>query len=178
MAELTTTARPYARAVFDLARSDNQLGVWAEALGLLAAVVSDDKIAGLIASPKLTAAEKSQLLTSVSGDALGQQQINFIQVLADNKRLELLPEINRLFQVLKAEQEKTLDVEVSSAFDLDPQWQATLAAALSKKLDRSVQISTHLDKSLLGGVLIRAGDTVIDGSVKGRLAKLADAITS
>jgi F-type H+-transporting ATPase subunit delta len=173
MAELTTTARPYARAAFELARSEGQLDVWAKALSLLAAVCSDVKIAGLIHSPTLTASGKSDLLKGLCGDALGVKQQNFVQTLADNKRLGLLPEVNRLFLDFKAEHDKTLDVEVSTAFEMSPEWQAKLAEALSKKLECRVSLTTQLDKSLLGGALIRAGDTVIDGSVRGRLAKLA-----
>lgn len=176
MAELTTTARPYARAAFELARAEGQLDVWAQALSLLAAICSDNKIAGLINSPGLTAAGKSDLLKNLCGDALGQKQQNFVSTLADNKRLSLLPEVNRLFLSFKAEFDKTIDVEVSTAFEMSPEWQAKLASALSSKLACQVSLTTHLDKSLLGGALIRAGDTVIDGSVKGRLAKLAAAM--
>ncbi|HEY6530066.1 MAG TPA: F0F1 ATP synthase subunit delta [Cellvibrionaceae bacterium] len=176
MAELTTTARPYARAAFELARAEGQLDVWAQALSLLAAISGNEKIAGLIHSPTLTAAGKSDLLKNLCGDAISQKQQNFLQTLADNKRLALLPEINRLFLAFKAEYDKTLDVEVSSAFEVSEEWQAKLASALSAKLDRKVSLTTHLDKSLLGGAVIRAGDTVIDGSVRGRLAKLADAM--
>jgi F-type H+-transporting ATPase subunit delta len=176
MAELTTTARPYARAAFELARAEGQLDVWAQALSLLAAILGNEKIAGLIHSPTLTAAGKSDLLKNLCGDAIALKQQNFLQTLADNKRLSLLPEINRLFLAFKAEYDKTLDVEVSSAFEVSEEWQAKLVAALSAKLDRKVSLTTHLDKSLLGGAVIRAGDTVIDGSVRGRLAKLADAM--
>lgn len=176
MAELTTTARPYARAAFELACAEGQLDVWARALGLLAAVCSDAKIAGLINAPSLTSVGKSNLLQELCGDALGQQQHNFVSTLAENKRLSLLPEVNRLFQSFKAEYDKTLDVEVSTAFEMSPQWQAKLAAALSVKLACKVSLTTQLDKSLLGGAVIRAGDTVIDGSVRGRLAKLAVAM--
>jgi F-type H+-transporting ATPase subunit delta len=176
MAELTTTARPYARAAFELARAEGQLDVWAQALSLLAAILGNEKIAGLIHSPTLTAAGKSDLLKNLCGDAIALKQQNFLQTLADNKRLSLLPEINRLFLAFKAEYDKTLDVEVSSAFEVSEEWQAKLVAALSAKLDRKVRLTTHLDKSLLGGAVIRAGDTVIDGSVRGRLAKLADAM--
>ncbi len=176
MAELTTTARPYARAAFELAFADGQLDVWAQALGVLAAVCSDDKIAALIHSPTLTAGGKREMLQGLCGDQLNPKHQNFVQTLADNKRLALLPEINRLFLAFKAEQEKTLDVDVSTAFEMSAEWQAKLAEALSGKLMRRVSLSAHLDTSLLGGALIRAGDTVIDGSVRGRLAKLAEAM--
>lgn len=176
MAELTTTARPYARAAFEQARADGQLDQWAQALDVLAAVAKDPVVAAQIQSPQLTALAKRELLQNLCGDTLSVKQHNFLHVLAENKRLSLLPEIFSLFSAYKAEQDKTLDVEVSTAFELDEQWQAKLVQALSAKLDRRVHLSTQLDKSLLGGAVIRAGDTVIDGSVRGRLAKLAEAM--
>jgi F-type H+-transporting ATPase subunit delta len=178
MAELTTLARPYARAAFEIAAEQQQLAAWAETLGTLAGVVKTAKVQEALDAPGLTALAKSHILEALLGDGLSPQHSNFLRTLADNKRLALLPYIYELFLALKAEHEKTLNVEVVSAFALDLSWQETLAKALGKKLDRRINISTQLDKSLLGGAIIRAGDTVIDGSVKGRLAKLAEAMNS
>lgn len=176
MAELTTYARPYAKAVFEQALANHQLQDWAQALATLAAVSGDEKVKALLKSPTLTAADKSALLANLCGEALSVQQKAFIQLLADNKRLSVLPDINRLFLAYKASHEKTLDVEISTAFELDSAWQEKLTQALSAKLNCQVQLTTRLDKTLLGGALVRAGDTVIDGSVRGRLAKLAEAM--
>ncbi len=103
---------------------------------------------------------------------------NFVSILASNKRLSLLPEIYAQFELLKSNLEKSVDVEVVSAFDLDDAMAAKLAAVLGKKLEREVKVSTSTDNDLIGGVLIRAGDLVIDGSVRGRLNKLAEAMNS
>jgi F-type H+-transporting ATPase subunit delta len=118
------------------------------------------------------------MLSDVCGDAISAQVSNFIAILAANKRLALLPEIHSMFVEFKANQEKTVDVEVVSAFDLAEEAQDRLAVSLGKKLERQVTVRTSTDSDLLGGVLIRAGDLVIDGSVRGRLNKLAEAMNS
>ncbi len=178
MAELTTLARPYARAAFELARDQGQLPAWAQILGTLAAVVQDATVAKALSAPSLTALGRSQILEGTLGDLLNAQQVNFLRTLADNHRLQLLPHIHQIFDGLKADYEKTLSVEVISAFELDPSWQAKLASVLAQKLDRQISVCAKVDKSLLGGAIVRAGDTVIDGSVRGRLAKLADGMNA
>jgi F-type H+-transporting ATPase subunit delta len=110
------------------------------------------------------------------GEDLTVNAVNFIGALAKNKRLLLLPQISEQFQALKAQQEQTVDVEVTSAFELSEAEAAQLAQALSTKLSREVNLSSTVDASLLGGVVVRAGDTVIDGSVRSKLAQLADAM--
>ncbi len=176
MAELTTLARPYARAAFEYARDQKDLSGWSAALGLAAAVADENSIRKVLASPSLTAEQKSTNYTEVCGDKLNAHQQNFIKVLAENKRLALLPEIFSLFELYKANQEKTVEVEVQSAYAIEDAVAQNLKKALSEKLDREVNLHTAINKDLIGGALIRAGDTVIDGSVKGRLNKLAEAI--
>ncbi len=178
MAELSTIARPYAKAAFEYARDQKQLAQWGEQLATAAAVVADQGLKSALNDPSLTAEQQARIFSEVCGDALGVHARNFIAVLAVNKRLSLLPEIYVLFAQYKANQEKTVDVEVISAFDLADSTRDTLAAVLGKKLERQVNVRTATDKSLLGGVLIRAGDLVIDGSVRGRLNKLAAALNS
>ena len=178
MAELSTLARPYARAAFEYARDNNQLSQWAEQLATAAAVATDDGMKTALNDPSLTAELQAKTLNDVCGDALGAEARNFITVLAGNKRLALLPEIYALFAQYKANQEKTVDVEVVSAFDLADATRDKLAAVLGKKLERQVEVRTSTDRNLLGGVLIRAGDLVIDGSIRGRLNKLAAAMNS
>lgn len=178
MAELTTLARPYSRAAFDVAKEDGKLSEWAEALTSASAITSDETIQCLLSSPGLTATQKSDSLSEVLGDSVDQKFKNFLSTLADNKRLMLLPTIKLQFITLKAQQEKSIEVDVSTAFELSASVQEALVTALKKKLEREVSLSTSVDPSLLGGALIRAGDTVIDGSVKGRLAKLAEAMNS
>ena len=178
MAELTTLARPYARAAFESARADSQLSEWAEALAVAAAVSGEPKVKQLLTAPGLTAAQKSAAFTDVCGSELSDKFKNFVSVLADNKRLALLPFIQTLFLDLKSQLEKAINVEVTTAFEISAEAQSNLVIALTKKLDRVVTLESNIDKSLIGGAVIRAGDTVIDGSVKGRLAKLAEAMNS
>lgn len=176
MAELTTLARPYARAAFEFARDQKDLGGWSASLRLAAAVTADDTVALVLASPSMTAEQKSTAYITVCGDKLNASQQNFIKVLAENKRLPLLSEIFQLYELYKANQEKTVEVSVESAFAIDAALTEKLKKALGKKLDREINLVTAVNKDLIGGALIRAGDTVIDGSIRGRLAKLAEAM--
>lgn len=178
MAESTTLARPYARAAFSVAKADGRLEPWAEALTAAAGVSQNEKMQALFGSPALTAAQKSATLEKLLGDLADEKVSNFLKVLADNNRLPLLPEIRSLFIALKAHQEKSVEVHIRSAFPASDEVQAKLTDALAQKLERKVTLAIEVDKTLLGGAVIRAGDTVIDGSVRGRLAKLADTIVS
>lgn len=176
MAELTTLARPYARAAFEVANADGQLQQWFEALSSAAAVTGDAKVKALLASPGLTALQKSTAIVGVLGKISNPKFGNFVAALAENKRITLLPYICDLFVAMKAQQEKSIAVSISSAYPISDELLKKLTAALSQKLEREVKLATVVDESLLGGVIIHAGDTVIDGSVKGRLAKLAEAM--
>lgn len=178
MAELSTLARPYARAAFEFARDNQQMAEWSTQLGLAAAVTGTDTIAQVLASPSLTTDQQANTLIDVCGDSLTAPVQNFLKVLAENKRLPLLAEVVAIFEQFKANQERSVDVEVQTAFDLDAATGDKLANALKAKLEREVKVNTVVDKSLLGGVLVRAGDIVIDGSVRGRLAKLAESMNS
>ncbi len=178
MAELSTLARPYAKAAFEYARDKADLAGWSAQLATVAVVTQDAVIAAVLGSPSYTAEQMAETLIGVCGDALQEDGGNFVRVLASNKRLPLLPEIQALFEKYKANQEKTIEVEVVSAYDLGAETEQTLADVLSKKLEREVTVDSTIDRSLIGGVLIRAGDLVIDGSVRGRLNKLAEAMNS
>ena len=178
MAELSTIARPYAKAAFEYARDKGALPLWSESLSIAAAVVLDANMEVALGNPSLTAEQQAQILSDVCGEALDMEARNFLAILASNKRLALLPEIYTLFEQHKANQEKSVDVEVVSAFELADETKDKLAAVLGKKLEREVRVSSSTDKDLLGGVLIRAGDLVIDGSVRGRLNKLSEAMNS
>ena len=178
MAELSTLARPYARAAFEYARGKGALDSWSSALATAAAVSASERIADRLTSPAYTAGQLADLMIEICGDALDGEQKNFITVLASNKRLPLLVEISELFEKHKADHERSIDVTVASAYPLDESAQQTLAQVLSKKLEREVKVETQVDESLIGGVLIRAGDLVIDGSVRGRLNKLSEAMNS
>ena len=178
MAELSTLSRPYARAAFEYARDNNALAEWQSQLATVAAVTLETAKDGVLNNPSLTADQQASTLIEVCGDSIGTAAQNFVRILASNKRLALLPQIHAQFAQFKANQERAVDVEVISAFDLDGTVSERLAQVLGKKLERDVNVSTTTDSELLGGVLIRAGDMVIDGSVRGRLNKLAEAMNS
>ena len=178
MAELTTLARPYAKAAFEYALAAKDLAGWSASLKTAAAVAQHPVMQQVLGLPSYTADQKAQIFVDVCGDQLSAKGQNFIKNLATNKRLALLPHIAVNFELLKAAQEKTIDVEVVSAFTLSADLQEKLANALSKKLSCDVRVQASVDESLIGGALIRAGDTIIDGSLRGRLAKLAEAMNA
>ena len=178
MAELSTLARPYAKAAFEYAAAKGELQGWSDSLGVVAAVAQQSEVEKLLSSPNYTADQQAKQLIEICGDALNEQGCNFIGVLAENRRLKLLPAIQQQFEVLKANREKSIDVDVVSAGEITSEQQEKLASALRTKLDRDVNLQVSIDKRLLGGAIVRAGDTVIDGSIRGRLAKLAEALNS
>lgn len=178
MAELTTLARPYAKAAFEYARDKQALAEWSEQIATAARVSTDPRIKALLQDPADAGQRQADVLADVCGDALGGDVRRFLSVLAQNKRLLLLPQISALFTNFKADHEKSVEVEVVSAFELEDEMTQSLVAALSKRLERKVNVHTTTDASLLGGVLIKAGDLVIDGSLRGRLNKLAAALNS
>lgn len=178
MAELTTIARPYAKAAFQYACEASDLAAWGKQLATAAGASRYGVMQKHIATPSLSAQQQAQLLIDACGDELSSPVRNFIVLLAQNKRLSLLPEINQQFDALKTAQEQAVDVELTTAIALDDESQTKLADALSSKLARKVNIQTTVDQRLLAGVIIKAGDLVIDGSMRGRLEKLAKAINS
>lgn len=178
MANVTTLARPYAKAAFQFALETASLPLWSDMIALLSEVAGQEKMQKVLASPALSAEQQAQIFIDVCGEALNDSCQSLVKVLAKNKRLKLLPEISQLFEILKADAEKRVDVEISSAVSIDSDLEQQLADALRKKLNRDVRISVAIDKNLIGGVVIRAGDTVIDNSLRGRLTKLAEAMNS
>lgn len=176
MAELATLARPYANAVFDLARSGKALDGWSRALTLLAAAAEAPAIRRLIDAPDLSAEVKAAKLIEVLGDELDDRGRNLVRLLARNKRLDLLQEIREQFEARKAEAEKMLDVEVVSAFELTAEQSERLRDVLQRRFSKEINLSGRVDPDVIGGVVIRAGDTVIDGSIRGRLGKLAETL--
>ena len=178
MAERTTTARPYAKAIFALARQTNTLADTAAGLTLGAEVVTHPSVHALLGSPHVSAAQLSELVNGIAGARLDENGRNFVTLLAQNRRLGFLPEIAALFEQMKSEVENAVDVEVTSATRLTPDQESRYAAALQKKLGRTVRLHTKLDGTLLGGAVLKAGDLVIDGSIKGRLERLATDLTA
>ena len=174
MAELATLARPYAKAVFDIAKADSALDKWSGMLGVLGSVAATPRIRQLLDSPDLTDEQKAYKLLDVCGDELDDKARRAVQVLAGQRRLGLIEEIREQFEVLKAQDEQVLDVEVISAFPLSREQQEQIQTALGNRYKREVNLTSRVDQHLLGGAVIRAGDTVIDGSVRGKLSKLAE----
>jgi len=172
MAELTTIARPYAKAAFQYALENDVLDQWSKSLRLFALIASESAVKSLLLKPELTAEKKAEIFSGLSDEAVSEPLKNLLLQLALNKRLEALPAVYILFEALLAEQRKSVDVNVSSAFPLGDEEVEKLIASLKVKLGRNVNIESSVDESLIGGVIIHAGDLVIDGSVKGKLAKL------
>lgn len=173
MAERRTTARPYAEAAFALARDARRLKPWSEMLGLLAAVVGDADMQPLLDDPRLPRERVAELIIEIGGRHLDSEAQNFVRILAENRRLALLPEIIELYEMRRAEAEAIVEADVTSAYALTDAEQRKISEALKRRLGREVRVTTRVDASLLGGIVIRAGDLVINGSVRGRIAALA-----
>jgi F-type H+-transporting ATPase subunit delta len=173
MADKTTIARPYARAAFAEARADSMLAAWSEALHKAAAVVADAQVQSLLGDPHVTPAQLAQLVLDLAGAGLGEHGRNFVQTLAESRRLNCLSEIATLFDGYKDDAEGIADVTVASAAPLDATQQQTLAAALARRLKREVRLHCVIEPDLIGGAVVRSGDLVIDGSVRGRLERIA-----
>jgi F-type H+-transporting ATPase subunit delta len=178
MADKSTIARPSARAAFGEAKRTKRLAEWAHALQTGAAVVQDPRIENLLGNPHVTPAELSKLVMDLAGSQLDELGHNFVQTLAANRRLPYLPEIAKIFDELKDAEEGIVDVTVTSAAPLDEQQRRTLSDALAKKLKREVRLHCDTDAKLIGGAVLRAGDLVIDGSLRSRLDRIAYELTA
>lgn len=176
MAELTTIARPYAKAAFEHALEHNALTQWSGMLQLAATIAAHADVRSLLGNPRISTSQLAELFHDVGAEAFDEHGRNFLSLLTDNGRLDTLSEIAALFEVMKAEHEKSVDVRVTAAAELQPEIKAKLAAKLEAKLQRKVNLSYDINSELLGGVIIRAGDMVIDGSVRGKLGELADVL--
>ena len=173
MAERQTLARPYAEAVFELAKGRDALTTWSAMLSFIATVAADENMQRLAGDPRVDRARFLELFLSVCGQNINDEGANFARLLVEYRRLSLLPEIISQFEALRAEAEARVEATVTSAFTLEPEQLKTLREALKRKLGREVNLTAQVDKTLMGGIVIRAGDLVIDGSVRGRLAELA-----
>jgi F-type H+-transporting ATPase subunit delta len=180
MSENTTVARPYSKAIFEHALASANLAEWSNMLLGLAQIVRSAQAMEFINNPATTAQQHIQLLLSVMSPYVNTKEEesihNVITLLAENKRLMLLPDILVIYEALRAEQEKTLEAKVLSYSALTSAQQEKLAQSLSERLQRKVSIEVSIDPSILGGVKISAGDLVIDGSIRGQLNKLGAAL--
>ena len=178
MSQALTLARPYARAAFSIARDGGALAGWSNALGFAARVAADPQVAALLGNPALTTNDAITLLSpegaAVDADTFGR----FVSLLADNRRVALLPEIAGLFDEMRFEAERVVKARVTSATPLPAGELDTLKAALRKRFGRDVEVETAVDESLIGGAVIDAGDVVIDGSLRGQLGRLQAALSN
>jgi len=178
MAEVSTVARPYAKAAFEYAQEKDLLTQWSDMLAAASAVASNSDMSSVLDNPSLTSEQKAAIFVDVCGAGLGSDAKNFVSGLAEHKRLAALPMIAEMFEELKAAKDQAVDVMVTSAFEMTAEQQNKLAETLKNKWQKDVSIETQVDSSLIGGVIIRAGDVVIDSSVRGKLAKVAEAVNS
>jgi len=173
MSQSLTLARPYARAAFALARDAGQLPQWADALAFSTRVAADPRVSALLGHPALSAEQAVSLLVPQTADG---KFADFLALLAENRRLPQLAEIAGLYAQLRAEAEHVTQASVTSAKELSDADEATLVAALERRFGGKVQLACATDESLIGGAVIAVGDVVIDGSLKGKLARLESAL--
>ena len=173
MAQIATIARPYAKAVFAIARDARDFDGWQRQLELLAGFARDPALRAVLGNPKFAGADLGRVLVEAAGDKLTGVGRNLVALLAERKRLAVMPEILEQFVALRRDAEKVVEVELVTAVPAEAAMQQRFASALEKKLGRSVKLHNRTDAGLIGGALVKAGDMVIDGSVRGRLAQLA-----
>jgi F-type H+-transporting ATPase subunit delta len=178
MTDRITIARPYARAAFAEASAAGQLAAWSAALATAVQVVRDERVHALFGDPHVTPEQLTQLVADLAGPSLGEHGHNFVATLAVNGRLAFLPEISALFDELRDDAEGVADVTVTSAVALDAGQQQALSAALARRLQRTIRLHCELDPQLIGGAVLRSGDLVIDGSLSGRLTRIAHELTA
>ena len=176
MAGESLAARPYARAVFELATEGGDPESWSDTLAFWSAVVSDPSMRERLAEPGATAADRATLIEQVSED-IDEDRRNLLGLLAENERLSSLPDIAAEFERLRGEALGEVEAHVVSAYELSEEQSARITEALGKRLSRKVRLTSEVDSSLIGGAIIRAGDLVIDGSIRGRLAGLERSVT-
>ncbi len=177
MSELTTVARPYAKAAFDFAVESGAVDKWHEMLTFSAEVAKNEDILSFLSgshSPEVT----SDLFIKVCGEQLNEQGQNLVKVLAENGRLVAFPAVAKIFEDLKAQYENEIEVDVTSATEISEAQQAKLVASLEKRLARKIKLNCNIDSAVVGGLLIKAGDTVIDATVRGKLERLSHVLQS
>lgn len=172
MAEAATLARPYALAAFDIARESDRFDHWSRVLEQLSLVTRTPDIREYLSSPVHTTAAKASMVIDLLEDDLTENTKRFVRVLAENQRLDLIPKIHATFEELLAEEQKTLAVEVTTAVELTPDEIKAFDDALTRKYQREINLSIKVDPDIVGGALIRAGDSVLDGTIRGKLEKL------
>ena len=178
MAETRTIARPYAEAVFKLAKDKDALADWSHMLQVTSAIAADERIRTLIGNPKVPSRRLGELLLGICGDELNEEGRNFVILLAENGRVEILPEVSELFEQLKTQHEGVLGAEIFSAFPMTDAQLGDLVAHLETKFKRKIEAKVSVEPDLIGGVKVEIGDEVLDASVRGKLEAMAVALKS
>ncbi|MBU2971579.1 MULTISPECIES: F0F1 ATP synthase subunit delta [unclassified Pseudoalteromonas] len=176
MSELTTIARPYAKAAFEFAVEKQTVSDWNDMLVFAAQVANNQQVSSFIANK--AAEEQANIFISVCAEQINEYGQNLVKVLAENGRLAALPEVAELFTEFKAEYDKEIDVDIISAAELAEAQLATLVSALEKRFSRKIKLNCSVDETLVGGLIVKAGDNVIDGSLRGKLNRLATTLQS
>ncbi|RIZ66024.1 MAG: F0F1 ATP synthase subunit delta [Methylococcales bacterium] len=176
MSELATLARPYAAAVFKRAKETQSAPKWSKSLAFMSAVLKNQDISVVVDNPKVDKQRLSALMLDICQGHVNEESENFLKLLVHNNRLRLVPTIAKLFEAFKADDEGYLEVEVKTAYALSKEAKQEFTVTLEKNLGKKIHMNVAVDKSLIGGVLIRAGDKVIDGSIKGRLQYMQKAL--
>ena len=174
MAEAITVARPYAVAAWRHAEAEGKVDLWAEMLQLMADIVRNETMSKIVTDPRVGTDRLSQLMLDICGGRISDTAESFIKLLVENGKLSLMPEIYAVFAAMKAEAGGAVDATLLAAYPVNAKFEQSIAAAMQKKLNREVKFTTEEDKSLLGGVIIRAGDMVIDASIRGQIESLAN----
>ncbi len=173
MSDFTTAARPYAKAVYDIAAEADELESWGDALANMAAIVVDEQMSEMLENPDTGKQEKGELIITILADKLTDKQQNLVRLMAENGRLKLMPDVARQYEVARAKAENIIEAEVISAFELSAEQTSDITNTLKNKLGCEITLSTSVDETLIGGVIIKAGDTIIDASMKSQLDSLA-----
>jgi len=173
MAEAITIARPYATAIFRLAKEKNALAAWSDQLALLAAIANDAQMKVIIDDPKLPSSELERMVLAIGAGKLNEQAVNLVKLLIENNRLVIIADIANAYEDLKALDEGSLDAEITAAAQPTDAQVKTLVKQLETKFGKKIEVQVKLDPELIGGIKIVVGDTVIDASVRGQLQELA-----
>jgi F-type H+-transporting ATPase subunit delta len=173
MSEAITIARPYAVAAYRHAKSEDKLDLWSDMLEFMSSVVSDTTLAAIIADPRVESSRLATLMLDICGGRLNTTAENFVRLLVENDKLGLMPDIYMVFNDMKAEESGTINAELIAAYPVNAKFEQAIGAAMKRRLNRDVSFTTNIDKSLIGGVVIRAGDMVIDASIRGQIESLA-----
>ncbi len=176
MSETSSIARPYAKAIFELARDAGDYAQWSNQLDFLTAVATDSAMAEILQNPAISNEQLSQLLLDVGKDQLDEEGQNFVKLLVQNDRVSVVKAINTQFQILRDEAEQIIEAQLITAAKVDDSQKKSIESALSKRLGKKIKLETSVDESLIGGAVVRAGDWVVDGSVKAQLQDLVGAI--